>query len=189
MEPVWGAVFVRGGRAGQTVVYVGNDVCAQTQATAYDSGDARIVCFTPPAAGAAPGAAGLTVDVRVAVVDISGANSFVACPSTAACQFSYGAAATPLLQWASLGGAAGTTYKAFGALRGQTADMYNVRVGASGAGGAGGALCDAGVEQQAQASGALSADGGATQQLLCQLGGDTEAGVYPVLNLASKSCC
>ena len=174
---IWGSGFARGGRDGQTVVYVGNDVCEQTQATDYDSGDARLVCVTPASS------VERSVDVRVAIVALDGSNSYVACPSTAACKFAYSLETTPLLQFSSRGGAAGTIFKAFGALRGATSDAYFIRVNPNGAGGAGGALSDAGEEVQTQPAGALSGDWGSTQQVRCQLGGDTEAGARLAVNL------
>ena len=128
---IWGSGFARGGRDGQTVVYVGSDVCAQTQATAYDSGDARLVCYTPASD------IEQVVDVRVAIVALDGSNSYVACPSTAACKFTYALSTTPLLQFSSRGGAAGTTFKAFGALRGANAAAYTIRVDPADVGGAG----------------------------------------------------
>jgi len=129
---VFGSGFSRGGLAGTTTVYVGNDACATIE---YYSSDELITCVTPPSA--VPWGGPVTLSVSLVTLDLARGTGLAACGAPAGrCQFTYAAGGTPAVSLSAVGGAwqapdgsDGPGYYAFGQLLSASGGDFYVSVG------------------------------------------------------------
>ena len=110
---------------GSTQAYLGTAPCTIVP---YYSSDTKLTCYTPPAAAAGT----VTVFVQLVYTGVSG-SSYASCVG-GPCTYTYSAAATPAIAFASLGGSPGATLRFYGALLGPTTQWYRIRVGSREAG-------------------------------------------------------
>lgn len=98
---VFGAGFSRGGLAGTTTVYLGNDACTTID---YYSEDDIITCVTPPSA--TPSGGPVTLSVAVVTINLERGAGLAACATAnGQCQFTYSAGGTPVVTLSAVGGA------------------------------------------------------------------------------------